>query len=95
MSVAGAVLYLIVRIYMYILIARILIEMIASFSRSFRPPAWFSRIAEIFFVLTDPPVRALRRLIPPLRMGNIGLDLSVLVLFFILQVILMLIAALL
>jgi YggT family protein len=29
---------------------------------------------------TDPPVRLLRRLIPPLRLGPISLDLSVLLL---------------
>ncbi|EPD70003.1 YggT family protein [Corynebacterium pyruviciproducens] len=81
------ILLLLVQIYTVILVARILIEMIASFSRSFRPPRWFSVISEPLFVVTDPPVKALRRLIPPLRMGNIGLDMSVLVLFFILQLV--------
>lgn len=87
MSPVAATILLLLRIYTYILVARILIEMIGGFSRNFRPPAWFSRIAEVFFVLTDPPVRWLRKLIPPLRMGNVGLDISVLVLFFALQIV--------
>ena len=42
-------------------------------------------IAEPLFAITDPPVKALRRVIPPLQMGGIALDVSVLVLFFILS----------
>ncbi|SLM94511.1 Possible membrane protein [Corynebacterium casei] len=68
------------------LIIRIIIEMIQSFSRQFNPPRWFMVIAEPLFVITDPPVKALRRIIPPMQMGGVALDLSVLVLFIILQV---------
>ena len=67
------------------LIVRIIIEMIQSFSRQFNPPRWFMVIAEPLFVVTDPPVKALRRVVPPMQMGGVALDLSVLVLFIILQ----------
>ncbi|MCI6207455.1 MAG: YggT family protein [Corynebacterium glucuronolyticum] len=87
MSTVISILLLLVRIYTWILIFRIIIEMIGSFSRDFRPPRWFSLMSEPLFLVTDPPVKALRRLIPPLRMGNIGLDMSVLVLFFALQLV--------
>lgn len=76
----------IINIYMYVLIARIVIEMIQSFSRSFSPPKWFYVVAEPIFMLTDPPVKMLRRVIPPLPLGNIRLDISVIVLFFILSI---------
>ncbi|MBN9643109.1 YggT family protein [Corynebacterium mendelii] len=85
MSILKAVLLIAISVYVYVLIARIIIEMIGSFSRNFQPPRWFSIIAEPLFVLTDPPLRALRRVIPPLKLGNIALDVSVLVLFFGLQ----------
>lgn len=39
------------------------------------------------FVVTDPPIKALRRLIPPIRMGGVALDLSVLVLFFAIMIV--------
>ena len=87
MSTVISILLLLVRIYTWILIFRIIIEMIGSFSRDFRPPRWFSLMSEPLFLVTDPPVKALRRLIPPLRLGNIGLDMSVLVLFFALQLV--------
>ena len=71
------------------LIARIIIEMIQSFSRQFNPPRWFMVVAEPLFVITDPPVKALRRLIPPLQMGGVALDVSVLVLFVLLSILTM------
>ncbi|PRQ11158.1 hypothetical protein C1Y63_07860 [Corynebacterium sp. 13CS0277] len=74
------------QLYSYIVLGRIIIEMIASFSRDFRPPAWFATISEVLFVLTDPPLRALRRLIPPVRLGNVGLDMGVLALFLLIMV---------
>ncbi|MDR7329731.1 YggT family protein [Corynebacterium guangdongense] len=84
MSLIGIILYIIVRVYTLLLIARLIIEMIHSFSRQFQPPRWFAMVAEPVFQVTDPPVKALRRVIPPLRAGGVGIDMSVLVLFFIL-----------
>lgn len=79
-----------IRFYVLILILRIIIEMIQSFSRNWRPQRWFSIVAEPLFVVTDPPVKALRKLIPPVQLGGVGLDVSVLVLFFGLQLLSML-----
>ncbi len=86
MTLLGTVLYIILRVFALILIARIVIEMIQSFSRNFQPPRWFVMMAEPLFMITDPPVKALRRIIPPLRLGNVALDLSVIVLFIILSI---------
>ena len=85
MTEIGIILIFLVRVYTWVLIARIIIEMIQSFSRQFNPPRWFMIIAEPLFAIPDPPVKALRRVIPPLQMGGIALDVSVLVLFFILS----------
>lgn len=76
------ILLIVVRIYRDLLVARIIIEMIQSFSRSFRPPRWFYVIAEPLFLVTDPPVKVLRKVIPPLPAGGVMLDISILVLFF-------------
>jgi YggT family protein len=40
-------------------------------------------LAEGMFTATDPPLRFLRRYIPPLRLGSVALDLSFMVLFFV------------
>jgi len=81
----GIILIFLVRIYTWILIARILIEMVQSFSRQFNPPRWFMVVAEPLFVVTDPPVKALRKIVPPLRLGGVALDVSIIVLFLILS----------
>ena len=86
MTQLGIILILLVRIYTWVLIARIIIEMIQSFSRQFNPPRWFMVVAEPLFVITDPPVKALRRLIPTLQMGGVALDVSALVLFILLSI---------
>ena len=85
MTAFGIILLALLRLYTLVLIVRIIIEMIQSFSRQFNPPRWFMVIAELLFVITDPPVKALRRIVPPMQMGGVALDLSVLVLFIILQ----------
>lgn len=85
---ALSVLVVVVQVYTFLLLARVIIEMIQSFSRQWRPSKAFSVIAEPLFVVTDPPVKLLRRLIPPVRLGGVALDVSVLVLFFILQIVL-------
>lgn len=85
MTAFGIILLALLRLYTLVLIIRIIIEMIQSFSRQFNPPRWFMVIAEPLFVITDPPVKALRRLVPPMQMGGVALDMSVLVLFIILQ----------
>lgn len=82
MALFGAILFTIVGLYSLIVVIRIIVEMIQAFSKQFDPPHRFIMVAEPIFRLTDPPVRALRRVIPPLRLGGgVGLDVSVIVLF--------------
>ena len=84
MNALGLILLVAVSLYSWILLARIVIEMIQSFSRQFNPPRWFMMVAEVLFVITDPPVKALRKVIPPLQLGGIALDVSIIVLFLLL-----------
>ena len=95
MALFGAIIYALVGLYSLLVIVRIIIEMVQAFSKQFDPPHWFIMVAEPIFRMTDPPVNALRKLIPPLRLGGsgVGLDVSVIGLFFILMLIQMLIGA--
>jgi YggT family protein len=63
-----------------LLIARIVIEFIRSFSRDWRPSGFTVVILEIILSITDPPVKLLRRLIPQLTIGAVRFDLSIMVL---------------
>jgi YggT family protein len=72
----GYVLY----IYIVVILARFVVEATRQFARSWRPLGVAAVGLEIVYVATDPPVKLLRRLIPPLRLGSISLDLSILIL---------------
>lgn len=72
----GYVLYL----YIVVVLARLVLESTRQFARSWRPVGVTAVGVEVVYVATDPPLRALRRLVPPLRLGSISLDLSILIL---------------
>jgi YggT family protein len=63
-----------------LLIFRIVIEFIRSFSRDWHPTGITVVILEIIMSITDPPVKLLRRLIPQLTIGAVRFDLSIMVL---------------
>lgn len=62
------------------LIGRVIVEFIRSFARDWRPSGFLVIVLELLFTVTDPPVKLLRRLIPPLRLGQVRLDLSIMLL---------------
>ena len=79
-SAFWAIVYLLLYLFGLLLIARVVIEFIRSFARDWHPSGVIVIILEMIFTITDPPVRLLRRLIPPIPLGGIRLDLSIMVL---------------
>jgi YggT family protein len=77
------VLYYVLWIYLLMLIGRMIFTWVQTFSRTWAPHGILLVIAEGIFTVTDPPLRFLRRYIPPLRLGSVALDLSFMVLFFV------------
>ena len=82
MAILQTVLYYILWIYLLILIGRMIFTWVQTFSRTWTPSGVLLVVAETVFTLTDPPLRFLRRYIRPLRIGSVALDLSFMVLFF-------------
>ena len=82
MNILKVVLYYLLWIYLLILIVRMIFTWIQTFSRSWTPTGIILVIAEGIFTATDPPLRFLRRYIRPVRIGRVALDLSFMVLFF-------------
>jgi YggT family protein len=62
------------------LFIRFIVDWVQVFARSWRPRGVLLVVLEGVYTVTDPPLRALRKVIPPLRFGGIGLDLSFMVL---------------
>ncbi|MGB8020658.1 MAG: YggT family protein [Candidatus Nanopelagicales bacterium] len=80
-------------LFLLLLIARMVISLIVVFARDFQPTGALVVVFESIMTITDPPLKALRRVIPPLRIGSIALDLAFLLLFILLQLALRLLAS--
>lgn len=80
-SPVGQVLILVLWLFLILLIARLVLDYVQMFARSWRPRGPMLVVAEIIYTITDPPLRALRKVIPPLKIGSVSIDLSFLVLF--------------
>ncbi len=68
------------QIYVFILIGRLLLSWFPH------PPDWARPIYTFLYVLTEPVLRVVRPLVPPLRMGAMALDLSPIIIFVVLQI---------
>ena len=77
-----------VYIYFVILILRLVLDWVQVFARDWRPQGPVLVGAEIIYTLSDPPIKALRRVIPPVRVGSVAIDLSFLVLMFAISILL-------
>jgi len=69
-------------LYTLVLAARMILEWVRFFAKNWRPKGVVLLLAEGIYTITDPPLRFLRRLIPPLRMGGMGIDIAFMLLFF-------------
>ena len=81
MTFVFSILSLVVFLFLLALIIRLVFDWIQVFSRDFRPKGIVLVLAEAVYSVTDPPLRALRRVIPPLRLGAVQLDLAFTLLF--------------
>ncbi|TDP97213.1 YggT family protein [Labedaea rhizosphaerae] len=73
-------LYWVLFVLWLLLVARMVVELVRSFAREWRPAGGVAVTLETIYTVTDPPVRLARRLIPMVRIGGVGLDLSIMVL---------------
>ena len=69
-------------LYVLVLLGRVVLDWVQLFARQWRPGGGVLVLANLVYALTDPPLKALRRMVPALRMGGMGIDLSFLVLYF-------------
>jgi YggT family protein len=74
------VLYYVLFFFWLLLTARIVADLVRAFARDWRPAGGVAASLETVYTVTDPPVKALRRVIPMVRIGSVGLDLSIMVL---------------
>ena len=76
MELIGLTLYGVVWVFIALLWVRFVVGWVQVFARSWNPKGPLLVVLEGVYSVTDPPILALRRVIPPLRLGSIALDLS-------------------
>ncbi|GLW58955.1 YggT family protein [Kitasatospora phosalacinea] len=91
MGIFGSVLYWVLTVFLLILLFRLVMDWVFQFARSWRPGKAMVVVLEGTYTVTDPPLKLLRRFIPPLRLGGVALDLSFFVLMIIVYVLISLV----
>ena len=86
LSILFQVLYLLLYFFLLTLLARFVLSAVLQYGRRWQPGRGAAAGLETVWTVTDPPLKALRRVIPPLRIGNVSFDLASLVLLVILFV---------
>lgn len=79
MHIAGQIIHGVLWFFIAMLWVRFVVDWVQVFARSWSPRGPLLVALEMAYSITDPPIKALRRVIPPLRIGRISLDLSFLI----------------
>jgi YggT family protein len=79
MQIVGSIIHVLLLIFIALLWIRFIVDWVQVFARLWSPHGILLVILEVVYSATDPPIKALRRVIPPIRIGNFALDLSFLI----------------
>ena len=79
-NIVASLLRFVLFLFFVVLLGRLVLDWVQAFAREWRPRGPILVVAEIVYTVTDPPLKALRKLIPPLTLGTMRLDLAFLVL---------------
>jgi YggT family protein len=72
----GAVIDLVLLLFLLLLFVRFVVDWVQVFARSWSPTGVVLVVLEVVYSITDPPIRFVRRFVPPLRLGSIAIDTS-------------------
>ena len=92
MPLVASIAYYALLVFLLFLIFRLVMEYVFLLARSYRPTGMVAVALELAYSVTDPPLKALRKVIPPLRIGQISLDLGFIVLFIVVRILMSVVA---
>lgn len=72
----GTVVRVVLRLFVLVLWARFILDWVTVLARNFRPRGFVVVLAELVFTITDPPIRMFRKILPPIRLGQVAIDLG-------------------
>lgn len=76
MHTVGLIIHGVLWFFLALLWIRFVFDWVQVFARSWSPRGPLLVVLELIYSITDPPIKALRKVIPPLRLGSVALDLS-------------------
>ena len=79
MGPVATVLDFLLTIFLWLLLIRLVVDWVQVFARSWSPKGPVLVVLEVVYSATDPPIKFVRRFVPPLRIGSIALDTSCLI----------------
>ena len=91
MGAVIGIIYWGLNLFLITLIGRLILDYIRIFSPNWRPHGILLALAELIYSITDRPLRFVRQFVPPLRLGAVSLDLSFIVVFFVVQLLMRLV----
>ncbi len=68
-------------LFLLMLLARVVISLVMVFARDWRPTGAALVAVEGVLTVTDPPIKAVRRIVPPLSIGQVRIDLAFIIVF--------------
>ncbi len=80
MAAFWLIVYVVLTVFLVLLFARFVVDWVMVLARSWRPSGLVAAGLEVVYTTTDPPLKAVRKVIPPLNLGSIRLDLGFMVL---------------
>lgn len=91
MGAVIGIIYWGLNLFLIALIGRLILDYVRIFSPNWRPRGIVLALAELIYSITDRPLRFVRQFVPPLRLGAVSLDLSFIVVFFVVQLLMRLV----
>jgi YggT family protein len=92
-SLVASIVYFALLVFLLLLIFRMVMEYVFMLARSYRPAGAVTIALELCYSVTDPPLKAINKVLPPLRIGSISLDLGFIVLFFVTSILMQIVGA--
>jgi YggT family protein len=85
-GIVFGLLYIALLLFLVTLIIRLVFDLVQMFARQWRPRGAGLVAAHVVYSVTDPPLKRIRRLIPPLQLGGVSLDLAFLIVFIVVSI---------
>lgn len=89
-----SLIYLALNLFLITLIGRLILDYARIFRPNWRPKGVVLALAELIYTITDKPLAFVRQFVPPLSLGAVSLDLSFIVVFFVVQLLMRLVSIL-